>query len=142
LDRGIEWLAKPLGRDTLLIAVNADRNPVDVTFEGLSRFRQIESRSGASSSVWEKGSLREHFEPFGTRVAVACFRLPAPLTGACANAEDASKRHTKIPPTERMGWQILSTDYIDFTDEQLTARERPSAVPQSMAAKSSDSATS
>ncbi|MCJ7431870.1 MAG: SulP family inorganic anion transporter, partial [Anaerolineales bacterium] len=43
LDRGIEWLAKPLGRDTLLIAVNADRNPVDVTFEGLGRFHRCGS---------------------------------------------------------------------------------------------------
>lgn len=68
LDRGIEWLAKPLGRDTLLIAVNADRNPMDVTFEGLGRFRSIESWSDRTSFAWTKGSLREQFEPFGTRV--------------------------------------------------------------------------
>lgn len=68
LDRGIEWLAKPLGRETLLIAVNADRNPVDVTFAGLGRFRRVESRLGTTSFVWTKGSLREQFEPFGTRV--------------------------------------------------------------------------
>lgn len=68
LDRGIEWLAKPLGRDTLLVAVNADRNPVDVTFAGLSRYRSVESRSGVTSFVWTKGSLRAQFEPFGTRV--------------------------------------------------------------------------
>jgi len=68
LDRGIEWLAKPLGRDTLLIAVNADRNPVDVTFEGVSRYRSVESRFGTTSFVWARGSLREQFEPFGTRV--------------------------------------------------------------------------
>jgi hypothetical protein len=68
LDRGIEWLAKPQGHDTLLIAVNADRNPVEVTFEGLGRYRSIESRFGSTSFVWTKGSLREQFEPFGTRV--------------------------------------------------------------------------
>lgn len=68
LDRGIEWIAKPLGRDTLLIAVNADGNPVDVTFEGLGRFKKMESRSGVTSFTWTKGSLRERFEPFGTRI--------------------------------------------------------------------------
>ena len=68
LDRGIEWLAKPLGRDTLLIAVNADNNPVEVTFEGLGRYRRVESQFGSTSFVWTKGSLREQFEPFGTRV--------------------------------------------------------------------------
>ena len=68
LDRGIEWIAKPHGRDTLLIAVNADGNPVDVTFGGLGRFKNVESRSGVTSFTWTKGSLRERFEPFGTRV--------------------------------------------------------------------------
>ncbi|NOS71079.1 MAG: hypothetical protein HOP33_14255 [Verrucomicrobia bacterium] len=68
LDRGIEWLAKPHGHDTLLIAVNADGNPVDVTFEGLGRYKSVESRSGVTSFTWTKGSLRERFEPFGTRV--------------------------------------------------------------------------
>lgn len=67
LDHGIEWLAKPQGRDTLLIAVNADRNPVAVTFDGLGRFREIKSMVGTTSFVWTSGSLREQFEPFGTR---------------------------------------------------------------------------
>src|SRR5688572_24098586 len=66
-------------------------------------------------------------DPFGTRVAVACLRLAAPVTGDCADAEDASERHKKRTPTERMGCKSLSTDYTDFTDEQITARERPSA---------------
>lgn len=68
LDRGIEWLAKPLGHDLLLIAVNADGNPVDATFEGLGRFRRCESLLEPRPVGWTKGQLREHFEPFGTRV--------------------------------------------------------------------------
>ena len=68
LDRGIEWLAKPLGHETLLIAVNADSNPVDVTFDGLKRFHRVESRSATTSFAWANGRLREQFEPFGTRV--------------------------------------------------------------------------
>jgi hypothetical protein len=68
LDRGIEWLAKPLGRNTLLIAVNADGNPVDATFDGLDRFRQCETVVGPRPVAWAKSQLRERFEPFGTRV--------------------------------------------------------------------------
>jgi hypothetical protein len=68
LDRGIEWLAKPLGRDTLLIAVNADRNPVNVTFDGLNRFPNCDALFGPQPVAWAKGQLRENFEPFGTRV--------------------------------------------------------------------------
>lgn len=67
-DRGLEWLAKPLGRDTLLITVNADGNPVDATFQGLNRFRHGESMFGPRAVAWANGQLREHFEPFGTRV--------------------------------------------------------------------------
>jgi hypothetical protein len=68
LDRGIKWLAKPLGRDTLLIAVNADGNPVEMTFEGLGRFRRCDSLFESRPVAWTKGQMREHFEPFGTRV--------------------------------------------------------------------------
>ncbi len=68
LDRGIEWVAKPLGRDMLLSAVNADGNPVDATFEGLDRFRRCESLFEPRPVAWMKGKLRERFEPFGTRV--------------------------------------------------------------------------
>ena len=68
LDRGIEWVTKPLGQDTVLIAVNADSNPVQVTFEGLDRFHKCESLFDSRPVTWSKGELREWFEPFGTRV--------------------------------------------------------------------------
>ena len=68
LDRGVEWLAKPLGRDTLLVAVNADGNPVDVTFDGLKRFPKCEPMFASRAVALAKGQLRERFEPFATRV--------------------------------------------------------------------------
>ena len=68
LDRGIEWLAKPLGRDTLLVAVNADGNPVDVTIRGLNRFQRSEPMFASRSVALARGELRESFEPFGTRI--------------------------------------------------------------------------
>src|SRR6186997_1227666 len=74
-------------------------------------------------------------DPFGTRVALACLRLPAPLSGACASAGEASERQKRTTPTECMDCGSLSTDYTDFTAEQIAARERlwlgllhPSAV--------------
>jgi hypothetical protein len=72
LGRGLEWRAQPLGRDTLLIVVNADPNPVDATFEGLDRFRRCEPVLGAASVALAKGRLRERFEPFDTRVWRLC----------------------------------------------------------------------
>jgi len=54
LDRGIEWIVKPSNAGALLIAVNADKNPVEATL-----------RLGA----WKETKL---FEPFG----VHHWRLP------------------------------------------------------------------
>jgi hypothetical protein len=51
LDRGIEWLAKPSRGGSLLLAVNADPNPLEVTFHGLFQTPR-----------------REHVEPFGVRI--------------------------------------------------------------------------
>jgi len=68
LDCGIEWIAKPMGRETLLVAVNADGNPVDVTFAGPKRFSRGEPVVGAKPVAIENGVWRELFEPFGTRV--------------------------------------------------------------------------
>lgn len=68
LDRGIEWRAKVFGRDQLLIAVNADPNPVEVTFHGLGRFRLCEGVFDPRRTAFASGQLRESFEPFGTRV--------------------------------------------------------------------------
>jgi hypothetical protein len=52
LDRGLEWIAKPLGAGRLLAVVNADPNPVDVTIEGLPG----------------TGSMRVQLAPFDVRL--------------------------------------------------------------------------
>lgn len=49
LDRGIEWIAKPSGKGLLVIAVNADKNPVEATLK---------------MRAWTR---KELFEPFGVR---------------------------------------------------------------------------
>lgn len=70
LDRGIEWIAKPLGQGNgiLLAAVNADGNPVDVTISGLNHYRGMELVAGGGKAALSGGRVRELFEPFGTRV--------------------------------------------------------------------------
>src|SRR4029453_3718024 len=82
-------------------------------------------------SFWMKSVIGEAFchasssrrpstriDPLGTRVAVACLRLPPPLTGACASADDASERQNKATPTDRMEGRGLFTEqaaYAVFT---------------------------
>lgn len=70
LDRGVEWIAKSLGRGNgiLLAAVNADGNPVDATISGLKRYRKCEPVVGGGTAELVAGQLHEKFEPFGTRV--------------------------------------------------------------------------
>lgn len=69
LDRGIEWVAKPAPGGALLIAVNADCNPVDVTLSGLANYRSAELLFTAGRGTGlHQNALRERFEPFGARV--------------------------------------------------------------------------
>jgi hypothetical protein len=68
LDRGIQWIAKPDGKRTLLIAVNADPNPVEVTFSRLKRFKHCDILFGSRSANWQQGTLRDSFAPFDVHV--------------------------------------------------------------------------
>jgi hypothetical protein len=68
LDRGIEWIAKPAADGVLLIAVNADSNPVDVTLSGLGKFRSLETLFESRDVKLVQGTLRDRFEPFDARV--------------------------------------------------------------------------
>lgn len=68
LDRGIEWIVKPAADGVLLIAVNADCNPVDVTLGGLGKYRSAELLFATGKTNLQQGALRERFEPFGARV--------------------------------------------------------------------------
>ena len=68
LSRGIEWIAKPAADAVLLIAANADPNPVDVSFTGLVGFRQLESLFESRQLAWENGKFRDSFPPFAVHV--------------------------------------------------------------------------
>jgi hypothetical protein len=68
LDRGIEWIAKPSKQSTILIAVNADRNPVEATFSGLKKFRHGEVLFESRAVNWQPGKLRDSFAPFDTHI--------------------------------------------------------------------------
>ena len=68
LDRGIEWTARRSGKGVLLIAVNADPNPVEVTMGGLAGYRTVDVVFELREATFEGGSLRDSFPPFGARV--------------------------------------------------------------------------
>ena len=68
LDRGIEWIAKPARGGVLLIAVNADRNPVDVTFSGLAGFRSCTAGFDNRGATLHLGSFRDQLAPFDARL--------------------------------------------------------------------------
>jgi hypothetical protein len=68
LDRGIEWIVKPSGAGSLLIALNADKNPVECTFAGLAGYRGIEVLFEKRAVRLDRGTLRDEFAPFAARV--------------------------------------------------------------------------
>jgi hypothetical protein len=68
LDKGIEWTAKPSGSGVLLAAVNADKNPVEVSFTGLERFRSAKLLGEARSTRFARGVLSDEFAPFGVHL--------------------------------------------------------------------------
>jgi hypothetical protein len=68
LDKGIEWTARRVKQETILIAVNADRNPVEVTFGGLRKFRNCEVLFESRTMNRPQGNLRDSFAPFDTHI--------------------------------------------------------------------------
>jgi hypothetical protein len=70
IDRGIEWTLRPSGGGgaAVLIAVNADKNPVHVSFGGLTRFRKAETLFEKHPAELSAGVLRDRYSPFGARV--------------------------------------------------------------------------
>lgn len=71
LDRGLECQVRPLGpggRELLVIAVNADPNPVRATLGGFRANSVWEPRFGAPGAPVTGASVTVRFEPFDTRV--------------------------------------------------------------------------
>lgn len=64
LDQGIQWIAKPSGEDMVLLAVNADPNPVDATFHGLQAFEAAKVLFEPRQISLNGSSLRDRFSPF------------------------------------------------------------------------------
>jgi len=68
IDRGIECTTRADKEGVILIAVNADRNPVDVTFGGLGKFQRREVLFEPRAIQHEGNSFRDSFAPFDTHV--------------------------------------------------------------------------
>lgn len=68
LDRGVSIVLKPTHDGALLIAVNEDKNPVDVSFGRLTGFRSCSARFEKRAITLKNGALRDQFEPFTAHV--------------------------------------------------------------------------
>jgi len=68
IDRGIEYTTRSAGKGVILIAVNADPNPVDVVFEGLETFQRREVLFASRSIKNDRKTIRDFFAPFDTRI--------------------------------------------------------------------------
>jgi hypothetical protein len=77
LDRGIEWIAKTSAGDLVILAVNADPNPVEVQFSGLAEFRSCKTLFQPRHSVLAGGRFRDSFGPFDARA----YRLATDTSG-------------------------------------------------------------
>jgi len=68
LDKGIELIVKPSKDGDILIAVNADSNPVDVTLSGLAKYKTVKTLFESRPAKLVEGTLRETFAPFESRL--------------------------------------------------------------------------
>ncbi|MBM3724189.1 MAG: hypothetical protein FJW40_02015 [Acidobacteria bacterium] len=67
LDKGVEWTARPTTGGVLLIAVNADKNPVELTWR-LPGARSVEVLFEKRPVRVSSGAWRDDFAPFGSRI--------------------------------------------------------------------------
>lgn len=68
VDRGVEWTARMDHSDILLLCANADRNPLDVTLQGLPDYQRVERVGEPGSLPLQRGRLDESFAPFEAKV--------------------------------------------------------------------------
>jgi hypothetical protein len=64
LDRGIEWTARSSSQDIVLLAANADRNPVHAAFEFPDGFRRCHILQTGQELRLDRGIAEDRFAPF------------------------------------------------------------------------------
>jgi hypothetical protein len=68
LDRGLEWMAKPDGNAWLIIAVNADPNPVDVSLQGPPGLGSAELSPPGNAVTRTAAGIRLKLPPFDVQL--------------------------------------------------------------------------
>lgn len=68
VDSGVEFITKEVNGEIYLISVNADKNPVKVTFSGLNKFKTAEVLKENSSLNISDGKLTIDYIPFGVHI--------------------------------------------------------------------------
>jgi hypothetical protein len=64
LDRGIEWTARSSSQEIVLLAANADRNPVHAAFEFPGGFRRCHILQTGQELRLDRGIAEDRFAPF------------------------------------------------------------------------------
>jgi hypothetical protein len=68
LDRGLEWMAKPEGKDWLIIAVNVDPNPLDVSMQGPPGLTNAELSPRGDAVTKTSPGIRLKLAPFDVQL--------------------------------------------------------------------------
>ena len=68
VDRGIEMLVKKVKNSLYIITVNADRNPVKITFSGFEQFRNATVLKENRKFPIQRGEFSDSYLPFGVHI--------------------------------------------------------------------------
>ena len=68
IDAGVEFIAKKAGNDVYLLSANADKNPVKITFSGLTDFSRVRVLNENRSLLIKNGGFTDSYEPFAVHV--------------------------------------------------------------------------
>jgi hypothetical protein len=68
VDAGIEFIVKIVNEKTYLITVNSDKNPIKISFSGLSGFSSVKVLKEKRSIEITENKLTDYYEPFGVHI--------------------------------------------------------------------------
>jgi hypothetical protein len=68
VDAGVEIMVKKVEGKTYMLTVNSDKNPVKVSFIGLSKYKNATVLKEKRSLILDNGKLTDYYKPFDTHI--------------------------------------------------------------------------
>ncbi|RLD65216.1 MAG: hypothetical protein DRI95_09225 [Bacteroidetes bacterium] len=68
VDAGVEFITKEISGKTYLISVNSDKNPVNITFSGLNKFKTVKVLTENRNITMQKGKFTDEYQAFGVHI--------------------------------------------------------------------------